>query len=183
MAHPPAPAASYRQRKQALLEGWRHTTLSTRGVHGALRQLADLTDDSLRSLWRQASLDAGCALLAVGGYGRAELFPHSDVDVLLLLPAHADPAADAPLRERIETFIGHCWDAGLEIGASVRTVAECLQAAAGDITVQTALLEARRITGSAPLCAEFEQGFAQQLDPLAFFTAKRLEMRQRHLKY
>jgi len=183
MAHPSAPAATYRQRKQALLEGWRHTALSTRGVHGALRQLADLTDDSLRALWRQAGLDAGCALLAVGGYGRAELFPHSDVDVLLLLPAHADPAADAPLRERIEAFIGHCWDAGLEIGASVRTVAECLQAAAGDITVQTALLEARRITGSAPLCAEFEQGFAQQLNPLAFFTAKQLEMRQRHLKY
>ena len=183
MAHLSAPALDYRQRKQALLNGWRHTALSTRGVHGALRQLAELTDDTLRALWRQAGLGAGCALLAVGGYGRAELFPHSDVDVLLLLPPGADPAADAPLRERIEAFIGHCWDTGLEIGASVRTVPECLRVAAGDITVQTALLEARRITGSAALFGEFERCFAQHLEPLAFFIAKRLEVRQRHLKY
>ena len=94
-----------------------------------------------------------------------------------MLPPGADPAADAPLRERIEAFIGHCWDTGLEIGASVRTVPECLRVAAGDITVQTALLEARRITGSAALFGEFERCFAQHLDPLAFFTAKRLEMR------
>ncbi len=180
---PAQPAVDYRQRKQALLGVWRQAALSTRGVRGALRQLADLTDDTLRGLWRQAGLDGRCALLAVGGYGRAELFPHSDVDVLLLLPEGADPAADAPLRERIEAFIGRCWDAGLEIGASVRTVSECLHVAAGDITVQTALLEARRITGSAALFGEFEQRFAAALDALAFFIAKRLEMRQRHLKY
>jgi len=179
---PPA-AAAYRQHKQALLSRLQHVALSTRSVDGALRRLTALTDDVLRSLWQACGFDGACALLAVGGYGRAELFPYSDVDVLLLLPEGSDPARDAPLRERIESFIGQCWDAGLEIGASVRTVAESLQTAAADVTVQTALLEARRIAGSRTLFGQFEQRFAAELDALDFFVAKRLEMRQRHLKY
>ncbi len=152
---PPA-AAAYRQHKQALLSRLQHVALSTRSVDGALRRLTALTDDVLRSLWQACGFDGACALLAVGGYGRAELFPYSDVDVLLLLPEGSDPARDAPLRERIESFIGQCWDAGLEIGASVRTVAESLQTAAADVTVQTALLEARRIAGSRTLFGQFE---------------------------
>jgi [protein-PII] uridylyltransferase len=119
----------------------------------------------------------------VGGYGRGELFPYSDVDVLLLLPPDAVPAEDAALRERIEGFISGCWDTGLEIGSSVRSVDECLQAAQADITVQTALLESRLVTGSRNLQREFQQRFTAQLDALDFFTAKRLEMHQRHAKY
>src|SRR5574337_1978360 len=108
------PVATYRERKQALLERLQHVTLSSRSVDGALRHLTALTDDTLRSLWQACGFDGSCALLAVGGYGRAELFPHSDVDVLLLLP-EGTAAADDAARKPIEAFIGSCWDAGLEI--------------------------------------------------------------------
>ncbi|MCL1960559.1 MAG: [protein-PII] uridylyltransferase [Desulfovibrionaceae bacterium] len=177
------PASNYRQRKQALLEAMRAQGPSMRGVRQALARLSGLADDTLTALWRAAGFDAGLALLAVGGLGRGELFPCSDIDVLLLLPPGADPAADAALRQRIEGFISSCWDAGLEIGSSVRTIEQCLETAQADITVQTALLEARLVTGSRALLRQFQQRFAARLDALDFFTAKRLEMRQRHAKY
>ena len=78
------------------------------------------------------------ALVAVGGYGRGELFPHSDVDVLVLLP---DDAATRRARRRVERFVGALWDVGLEIGHSVRTVAQCVSEAQADVTVRTSLLE------------------------------------------
>ena len=179
----PAPAADYRQRKQALLEAMRADGAATRGVRRWLKRLSDLTDQALATLWRQAGFAPGMALLAVGGYGRAELFPYSDIDVLLLLPPDMRPAADAALRERIEAFISACWDAGLELGASVRGIDECLDAARADLTVRTALLEARPVTGSRALPRRLQERFAGELDALDFFTAKLLEMRQRHAKY
>ena len=80
-------------------------------------------------------MPAGAALLAVGGYGRGELFPHSDVDVLVLLPPSHTGSSEA-LKTSIEAFITACWDIGLEIGSSVRTVAECIALAESDLTVQ-----------------------------------------------
>ncbi|MFT3776746.1 MAG: [protein-PII] uridylyltransferase [Ottowia sp.] len=185
MSIPPAaaPAAGYRQQRQALLDAQRAEGAPMRGVRQALSRLSALADDALTALWRAAGFDAGFALLAVGGYGRGELFPYSDVDVLLLLPPGADPAADPALRQRIEGFISGCWDAGLEIGSSVRTIEECLEIARADVTVRTALLESRLVTGSRALLRDFHQRFAAQLDALDFFVAKRLEMRQRHAKY
>ncbi|MFT4194578.1 [protein-PII] uridylyltransferase [Ottowia sp.] len=185
MSTPPAaaPAAGYRQQRQALLDALRADGASMRGVRQALGRLSALADDALTALWRAAGFDAGFALLAVGGYGRGELFPYSDVDVLLLLPPGADPAADPALRQRIEGFISGCWDAGLEIGSSVRTIEECLEIARADVTVRTALLESRLVTGSRALLRDFHQRFTAQLDALDFFVAKRLEMRQRHAKY
>ncbi|MDR0479996.1 MAG: [protein-PII] uridylyltransferase, partial [Burkholderiaceae bacterium] len=173
----------YRQQKNRLLAGMRGIGTATRSIHPALAKLTRLTDDALRALWRSLGLDARLALVAVGGYGRAELFPYSDVDVLLLLQPDAAPAADPALRQRIENFVGRCWDMGLEIGSSVRTVEECLSQATQDVTVQTALLEARLITGNRALFQDFSVRFSAHLDPLAFFNAKQLEMRQRHLKY
>jgi len=119
----------------------------------------------------------------VGGYGRGELFPHSDVDVLLLLPDNQSPDQDDTLKTRLETFIGQCWDSGLEIGSSVRNVDDCIREAEGDITVQTSLLESRLITGDRGLYTAFTHRFAKTLDPKAFFVAKTLEMRQRHTKF
>jgi len=174
---------AYRQRKAALLEPMRSAGSGIRNVRSALTRLTRLTDETLRALWRVSGFDARLALVAVGGYGRGELFPHSDVDLLLLLPPDAAPNTDAALRQRIEGFIGQCWDLGLDIGSSVRSIQECLTQAAQDVTIQTALLEARLITGDAALFADLRSRFTQQLDPLAFSTAKQLEMRQRHLKY
>ena len=179
----PALRALYREQKTAMLDGLRAGGAGTRGIRGALTRLAGLTDAALRSLWQANGFGGDLALLAVGGYGRGELFPYSDVDVLLLLPDAADPARDTALRQRIEAFIGQCWDIGLEIGSSVRTVAECVSVAQDDVTVQTALLEARLIVGNRRLFKGFQARFSAQLDALDFFSAKRLEMRQRHAKY
>ncbi|MET4575191.1 [protein-PII] uridylyltransferase [Ottowia thiooxydans] len=174
---------NYRQKKAALLADMLAAGSNTRGVRAALAGVSKWADDVLRDLWRAAGFDGHFALAAVGGYGRGELFPYSDIDVLLLLPADASPATDEVLRHRIEQFIGSCWDAGLEIGSSVRTIAECLSLAEHDVTVQTALLESRLIIGNRELFKDFQKRFTAQLDPLDFFTAKRLEMRQRHAKY
>ena len=175
--------ANYRSNKASVLGAMEATAASTRGIHAALRKLSAFTDDLLQALWQRADFPEGCALVAVGGYGRAQLFPYSDVDVLLLLPEGATPQANSPLSARIEGFIGSCWDAGLEIGSSVRTTAECLAESAADVTVQTSLLESRLICGDRALFAQFQQQYQAQMDPQAFLVAKTLEMRQRHTKY
>jgi [protein-PII] uridylyltransferase len=166
-----------------LLQRVQSPAFAPRSIHKVLRQLATHADKLLQQLWDQAGLGAPCALLAVGGYGRGELFPYSDVDVLVLLPDVQGLAEDAALLGRIEAFIGHCWDAGLEIGSSVRSLSECLDEAAKDVTVQTALLESRWIAGDPALAAQFKAAFLAALDPRAFFVAKTLELRQRHTKF
>ena len=144
-----------------------------------LRRHRQVVDASLRELWRESRLPRQLALVAVGGYGRGELYPHSDVDVLCLLPHALDPAEAA----RVEAFIGRLWDVGLELGHSVRTVEECRDEAAKDVTVQTSLLEARLIAGSRTLFGELYDRIHDGFDPQAFFKAKRLEQQQRHAKF
>jgi [protein-PII] uridylyltransferase len=173
----------YRLQKAEVLAAVAATGASSRSVKRQLHHLSNATDGVLRRLWLEAEFDANCALLAVGGFGRGELFPYSDVDVLLMLPDWALPDTDTLLKARIEGFISACWDAGLEIGSSVRSVAQCLAEAAADVTVQTSLLESRLITGDAKLYKRFASAFTAALDPQAFYTAKTLEMRQRHAKF
>ncbi|WP_313077158.1 [protein-PII] uridylyltransferase [Melaminivora sp.] len=169
--------AAYQREKEALVATLRAPGASTRGIRSLLRRLSALTDAALRRLWRRSALPRGAALVAVGGYGRGQLFPASDVDVLVLLPEGTGASA------AVESFISSCWDAGLEIGASVRTLPECLHEAAADVTVQTALLESRRVAGSARLFAELRRRHAAELDVRAFAVTKTLEMRQRHTRY
>ncbi len=176
-------SANYRQQKAQLLAMLRHQGASTRGVAALLRKLARLADQTLQKIWHQHQFAGDFCLLAVGGYGRAELFPHSDVDVLVLLPAHARPDTDALLKRRIESFIGACWDAGLELGSSVRSVADCVHEAGKDVTVQTSLLESRLVAGNKTLYGEFALAFHRMLDPKAFLLAKTLELRQRHARF
>lgn len=173
----------YRQDKTTLFTQLGEQGSSTRGVRRTLQQLARLTDDTLRQLWTNAGFGAGFSLLAVGGYGRGELFPNSDVDVLVLLPDGATPDGDEALKTRLESFIGACWDVGLEIGSSVRTAAECVEEAERDVTVQTSLLECRLIVGSRAQFTGLVRRLGEVMDPKAFFVAKTLEMRQRHTKY
>lgn len=138
-----------------------------------------LVDEVLQSLWTAIRLPATASLVAVGGYGRGELFPHSDVDVLILLQANPDAATQTA----IECLVGLFWDIGLEVGHSVRTVAECLEEARRDVTVQTNLLEARYLCGERSLYQHFEQMFRAELDPQVFFEAKLLEQDQRHARF
>ena len=142
----------------------------------ALRQLVDRV---LTQAWRACGMPEKSALVAVGGYGRGELFPYSDVDVLILLAAPPDAQEQAQLEEMVQLL----WDLGLEIGHSIRTVEECLSESAADITVQTSLLEARLVTGNRALFGELVAQCRQAMDAQAFFEAKILELHQRHAKY
>ncbi|WP_020656590.1 [protein-PII] uridylyltransferase [Massilia niastensis] len=144
-----------------------------------LRNLRQCVDGVLADAWQAAGLPANTALVGVGGYGRGELFPYSDVDLLILLGA----APDAPTQARLEALVQLLWDLGLEIGHSIRTVDECLVESAADITVQTSLLEARLVTGDARLFEELQERYRDALDPQAFFQAKTAEMRLRHAKH
>ncbi|MGO4812365.1 [protein-PII] uridylyltransferase [Cupriavidus sp. 2MCAB6] len=161
--------------KQAVFEDF--------NAHGHVGQLLTrlrrAVDNALTEAWRGLGLPAHSALVAVGGYGRGELFPYSDVDVLLLLPSEPDQDTT----ERLEKFIGLCWDLGLEIGSAVRTVDDCIRESRQDVTIQTSLLEARLLTGNRALFTELQTRYQADLDPRAFFQAKLLEMRQRHAKY
>lgn len=144
-----------------------------------LRQRCADVDDVLRRLWNAFSFPASIALAAVGGYGRGELYPASDIDLLILLPQ----APSATTAEKLERLVGCFWDIGLEIGHSVRTIPECLNEAARDITVQSALLEARLLTGSDKLFTTFRKRLLGNLDPLGFYEAKRLEQQDRYLRH
>ncbi len=174
---------TYRAEKGLLLQNLGQGDATGRDVRKALGRLSQLADGVLKQLWDHAGLQHPFALLAVGGFGRGELFPHSDVDVLVLLPDGFDPHYDTALKGRIEAFIGSCWDAGLEIGSSVRTLGDCLAEATKDVTIQTALLECRLITGNTELLLQFQTAFFKAMDPRAFFVAKTLELRQRHTKF
>jgi [protein-PII] uridylyltransferase len=173
----------YRQEKQTL---WSHIAKSTangRGLKPTLGRLAKLADKLLVQLWRNAGFEQGEALIAVGGYGRGELFPSSDVDVLVLLPDNVIAEESPALKAKLEVFIGSCWDSGLEIGSSVRTLKDCIDESEKDITVKTSLLESRLLAGSRELYQQFQQSYHEAMDPHAFFVAKTLELNQRHNKF
>jgi [protein-PII] uridylyltransferase len=179
----PAIRDDYRLKKAALFTFVGSSGRSTRSINAMLRKMAQQADAALRMLWLRSGFPASFALVAVGGFGRGELFPHSDVDVLVLMPNDVNTDADPELKRKLEEFIGNCWDTGLEIGSSVRTVADCVAESAKDVTVQTSLLESRLITGSQALFNQFRASFDAQMDPQAFFVAKTLELRQRHTKF
>src|SRR5437899_1602804 len=144
-----------------------------------LKQLRQSVDIALTQAWEAFDLPGNTALVAVGGYGRGELFPYSDVDVLILLQAAPDAALQGKLEELVQLF----WDIGLEIGHSIRTIDECLTESAADITVKTSLLEARLITGNRKLFQFLQARYTAAMNPQAFFQEKALEMQQRHAKY
>jgi [protein-PII] uridylyltransferase len=176
--------AGFRASRAALFERF----AQRRDVGALTRGLTRAADQVLLALWRDGGLPAGSCLVAVGGYGRRELMPHSDIDLLLLMPAGLDMTSPAQgdgrsWRALIESFIGACWDAGLEIGHSVRTIDECLAESAGDVTVQTSLLESHLLAGSRELFGRLTAALDREMDPGAFLRAKRFELRQRHAKY
>ncbi|MDS4042318.1 MAG: DUF294 nucleotidyltransferase-like domain-containing protein, partial [Candidatus Competibacter sp.] len=144
---------------------------------------ARLMDELLRHAWlRFFEPDApDLALVAVGGYGRGELHPASDVDIMILL----SDRALATHRSGLEDFLTFLWDIGLEVGHSVRTVEDCAREGAADITVATSLMEARRLLGSSRLCARMRAvtGPDRIWPDAAFFEFKQQERQQRCRKY
>ena len=144
-----------------------------------LHARCQLIDDVLCEIWGELGLPASLALLAVGGYGRGELYPASDVDLLILLPGQPGRALTAQL----EQLVCLLWDIGLETGHSVRTIDQCLEQAAGNITVQTSMIEARLLAGSAPLFGRFSSRIRAGLDAQGFFQTKRIEQEDRHQRF
>ncbi len=173
------PVADLRDRlksgRAALAAAWQTRPAASR----YLARHAALVDDVLASLCVRLALPDSVCLAAVGGYGRGELFPGSDVDVLLIL-AHEPEAAE---QAALESWVRACWDVGLEIGHSVRTVDTCMREADADITVETNLLEARYLWGRQALYAEFERRFRTRFDPQRFFDGKLAEQEARHARY
>ena len=144
-----------------------------------LRGRARQVDAEVIALWQQCPIHTQATLVAVGGYGRGELFPGSDVDLLVLLPSPASEHTQAQLADMVSAL----WDTGLEIGYAARTIGECLDAAAEDITIQTSLLEARYLAGMQTLFDDLQTRYREQLDPAEFYKAKLLEQEQRYARF
>ncbi len=172
---------------------WRDALASGRGlIHELFESGLDiatllalhsrLLDHVLARQWQQAgALFDGLALVAVGGYGRGELFPHSDIDISILLPGEPD----AELEAALAAWITSLWDYELDIGSSVRTIEQSLAAASADLTVITNLTEARLITGSSHLCKRLMDAIApEHIWPAdVFFKAKCEEQKRRHARF
>ncbi len=161
---------------------WLKDAFVDNDINDLLTARAVFIDAILNKLWCQHHLDEfQISLAAVGGYGRGELHPQSDIDILLLTQE------DVPfeLEEKISSFITQLWDIKLDIGHSVRSIKECLKQAVKEVTVATNLMEMRQIAGNEAL--------TQQLMPLLhedvfwtsekFFIAKCKEQEDRHQQY
>lgn len=161
----------------------RLTTLFQQGerAEGLVRARAHLVDEVLRVAWERL-MPAHLGLVAVGGYGRGELLPHSDIDLLLLLPVATLRDDD---KRAIEQFFTFLWDIRLEVGSAVRSIEECVKIATDDITVMTNLIESRPLAGDENLFKALQKQISpEHVWPVAsFFQAKWEEQQKRHQKY
>jgi [protein-PII] uridylyltransferase len=164
---------------QSLAERFRRQT----PVGDLVCQRAWFIDELLIRAWERffAGRGESMSLVAVGGYGRGELHPHSDVDLLILLE-------DAPKSDylgTIEPFLAFLWDIGIKVGHSARTVDECVEEAGRDVTVATNVMESRRLAGSQALFDEMRERTGPRFlwPTRAFFEAKLEEQTRRHRKF
>ncbi|MGR8947168.1 MAG: [protein-PII] uridylyltransferase [Gammaproteobacteria bacterium] len=154
-------------------------TLNTREI---VTGRAERIDGLISTMWRNHGLgEKHACIAAVGGYGRGELHPYSDVDIAILL---ADEP-DAVTSEALQSFVTELWDLGLDIGHSVRTTAEAFDAAEADITVMTNLLESRAIAGNSALLDATRERILDDghWRPEIFFAAKLEEQNARYQKF
>ncbi|HEX4859301.1 MAG TPA: [protein-PII] uridylyltransferase, partial [Usitatibacteraceae bacterium] len=142
-----------------------------------LTQHATVVDRLIAHVARSSGLPDSHAVVAVGGYGRGFLFPWSDVDLVIL--RGEEQAADA----QAERFVGLLWDIGLEPGIAVRTIAECVEEAGKDVTVDTSLLEARIVHGDPGKVAALLAALSAARDVPRFAQAKIDEQRRRHARH
>ncbi|MDP2901724.1 MAG: [protein-PII] uridylyltransferase [Methylovulum sp.] len=153
-----------------------------RPVSDLLKERSDFIDGILSCCWRHflGKHALQLSLIAVGGYGRRELFPYSDIDIVVLL----DSDDTSPYKEALASFSTFLWDMGLKPGQSVRTIQECLDAAIDDQTIMTSLMEIRLIIGCPALYEVLKlQTAPDKIWPSdQFFIAKMEEQRQRYAK-
>ena len=158
--------------------------LDQHDIHDVVHARAWFIDQLLEQAWHaQNWLPGTCniALVAVGGYGRGELHPYSDIDMLNLL----EHEQHEHLHAGISAFLTFLWDIGLEVGHSVRTVQQCADEASGDLSVITNLLESRLVLGPNELLVAMREliGPQHMWPSEQFFLGKRAEQRERHTKY
>ncbi|MBV34356.1 MAG: [protein-PII] uridylyltransferase [Rickettsiales bacterium] len=147
-----------------------------------LRARSALMDHILITSWSQFSVNSNAALIAVGGYGREELQPYSDIDILVLLSESDDAKGRQP---ELEAWLAFLWDIGLEVGHSVRTIEHCEELALEDISVATNLIESRYLCGDRLLLKELDERIKKpEFWPSeSFFKAKLNEQVTRHIKF
>ena len=142
-----------------------------------------LVDQVLRRAWSRfmGAAEDSLALVAVGGYGRSELMPGSDIDLLILLP----DADNSRFDQQLTGLLTFLWDIGLEVGHSVRTINDCVEQSLADITVVTNIMEARLLAGTADLFRRMQQrtGPSEIWNSRDFFKVKREEQRSRHSRF
>lgn len=179
----PLPVAQLRELNQANLDQLKAAFHEGVPVVQLVHQRATFIDELLTGLWRVLGLEnwGKLVVIAVGGYGRGELHPYSDIDLLVL----SEKAIDNHRASLISTFITSLWDIRLEVGHSVRTVKECLVQGKADITIATNLMESRCICGSEPLFLKLQHKIrSPKFWPSeAFFKAKLNEQNDRHNQY
>jgi [protein-PII] uridylyltransferase len=177
----PDPVAAFRR---ALADGdanLRQRFADDESVEVLVRDRARMVDLVLRQAWSlHAAAERDVALVAVGGYGRGELHPCSDIDVMILLPKSGVARHDG-----IERFLAFLWDIGLEVGHSVRTIDDCQRESGADVSVATTLIEARLLTGPENLFQAMRRALGQDnlWNPRQFFEAKVAEQTARHHRY
>ena len=144
-----------------------------------LRNQTLLVDRLIINVWQNLSIDKNIVLAAVGGYGRRELFPFSDVDILIVF----EKKITASDQEAISQFITNCWDLGLKIGHSVRNIKQTKQEFNADISTATNLIESRFLIGSSIVFHKMNQAINNALSVKRFYKLKLQEQANRHRKF
>lgn len=161
---------------------WQKSQFHNEDISFLIQARAQYIDQLLTKLWCQHQLDEHqISLIAVGGYGRAELHPYSDIDILLL----TQEKVEKQVEEQISAFITQLWDIKLDIGHSVRSIKECLKQAVNDVTIATNLMEMRQVCGNASLTEHLQPLLHEEVfwTSKKFFIAKREEQQNRHKQY
>lgn len=178
-----SPIAAFKKAIRGAGEVLDQRFLKGRDIRRLIEDRAWFVDQILMEAWKRFewSGKGAIALLAVGGYGRGELHPYSDIDLLILLGSDEHEY----YRESIEGFLTLLWDIGLEVGQSVRSIEECESEARADLTVVTNLMECRTLSGPDSLRQQMlEVTSVHRMWPSrTFYVGKRDEQLRRHAKY
>jgi [protein-PII] uridylyltransferase len=153
--------------------------LNTRLLDTLLRILVNLAEAAFET--KYAALDHHLSVLAQGGYGRGRMAPYSDIDILFLYPYEVDGYIESVTEQVLLAL----WDAGLQVGSAVRTVADCVRIGTKDLTVRTSLMDTRYVAGDRTMASELATKVNKEViarDLQGFVKAKLAESKRRHEK-
>ncbi len=175
------PIDVFRNALTAAREHFSSRFLEGEDVHHLVNEQSQFADVILRHAWQRFEWDKDISLVAVGGYGRGELHPHSDIDLLILMRRNKPEK----YRASIEKFLTFLWDIQLKIGHSTRSLRQCVDEARGDLTVATNLMETRLLCGDAKLLEKLlvKTGPRKIWSSAAFYSGKINEQKERHRKH